>query len=260
MTDVRAQTEDSQAAGAGQVPMPPAMEVRLARASDVPVLAQVLARAFDDDPLFRVFTRHGEHRQERLAAFWAALLRFASDHLSDTYTTPDLAGVALWTPPGYGEGPLLDQLRLARPAGQMAGWRRLLSLLSAHATLQRRLVRHVPEPHYDLMVLGVEPARQGQGIGSALLRPILECCDRGHLCATLQTLTEPNLPLYERHGFHVAEETTIPGTTLPAWLMRRDPSSDTAVGPLSAGRHRQPTPVPSREWRHDADPGAVDAR
>jgi hypothetical protein len=36
------------------------------------------------------------------------------------------------------------------------------------------------------------------------------------------TLTGANLPFYERHGFRVAHESVVPGTTLRLWAMRHD--------------------------------------
>ena len=34
-----------------------------------------------------------------------------------------------------------------------------------------------PEPHWYLMILGVDPPRQGQGVGGALMQPILSRAD-----------------------------------------------------------------------------------
>jgi ribosomal protein S18 acetylase RimI-like enzyme len=106
----------------------------------------------------------------------------------------------------------------------MCGWRGLMAIMSAHRLLEERLKHHVPEPNYYLSILGVDPARQGRGIGSALMRPILERCDREDIPASLATNLERNVRLYERNGFRVVDEVPIPGTTIPTWFMRRDPA------------------------------------
>lgn len=106
----------------------------------------------------------------------------------------------------------------------MCGWRGLVRIMSAHRVLDERLARQIPEPNYYLSVLGVDPARQGQGIGSALMRPILDRCDQERLPASLATNLERNLRLYGRHGFRVVDEVNIPRTEIPTWLMRRDPA------------------------------------
>jgi ribosomal protein S18 acetylase RimI-like enzyme len=198
--------------------------VRRASEADIPVLAEVLARAFARDPAFSYFTKRDEHRHERMAAGMEALLRYASAHLSDTYTTADLAGAAIWTPPGYSGLELRALPGMLRRSLFMCGWRGLVTIMSAHRVLDERLARHVPEPNYYLSVLGVGPARQGQGIGSALMQPITERCDRERIPASLATNLERNLRLYERHGFRVVDEIHVPRTEIPTWLMRRDPA------------------------------------
>ncbi len=203
---------------------PPSAHIRIARQSDIPALARMLGRAFVNDPGFVCFAGSADGRAERIAPLWAALLRFGSNQLSDTYVDDELRGAALWTPPAYDQGSVRDGLRMLPSTARMTGWRGLLRFLSAHEALHRLLAARVPEPSYYLSVLGVEPEHQGRGIGSALMRPVLERCDRDRLPATLQTFTERNLPLYRRNAFEVVAETTIRGTSVRAWLMRRDPA------------------------------------
>jgi ribosomal protein S18 acetylase RimI-like enzyme len=54
-----------------------------------------------------------------------------------------------------------------------------------------------------LPLIGVDPAAQGRGDGSALLRAVTERLDReGHL-AYLESTSATNLPPFCRHGFEV---------------------------------------------------------
>lgn len=62
---------------------------------------------------------------------------------------------------------------------------------------------HPKEPHWYLSMIGVDPARQGQGLGSALLKAGLARCDAEGLPAYLESSSPKNVPLYERHGFEV---------------------------------------------------------
>jgi GNAT superfamily N-acetyltransferase len=56
---------------------------------------------------------------------------------------------------------------------------------------QRALQEHHPtEPHYYIRSVGVRPALQGQGLGSALMRPALERCDSDGVPAYLEAGSE----------------------------------------------------------------------
>lgn len=152
---------------------------------------------------------------------WDGILRFGSAGLAETYTTDDHAGIALWIPPGHGGPSFLDSLRLMPSIGRLAGWRRLRTVTNAIAALEKRHRHHAPEPHFYLSALGVEPERQGIGVGTALMMPVLDRCDRDRISAYLETATGRNVLLYERLGFDVVEELTVPNTDVHGWLMLR---------------------------------------
>jgi ribosomal protein S18 acetylase RimI-like enzyme len=60
---------------------------------------------------------------------------------------------------------------------------------------------HPRESHWHLPLIGVDPAHQGKGIGSALLSHVLNVCDAQKVSAYLEATSPRNVPLYERHGF-----------------------------------------------------------
>ena len=78
---------------------------------------------------------------------------------------------------------------------------------------------HPQTPHYYLEYLGVEPALQGQGLGSHLLSELTRRADAAHVGCYLETATPRNLPLYQRFGFQVTAQKEIIG--LPAWFLWR---------------------------------------
>ena len=208
------------------------MEVRLATQADMPGLAAVLARAFADDPFYAYLTGTAPERNQRMRDGWSGLLRHASARLSMTYTTDDLAGVAIWHPPGYGGASFIGSLRLLPSVARLAGGvRRLRDVSRAVAELERRRHHHAPTPHFYLSALAVEPTRQRQGIGTALLEAGLARADDRGLPAYLETATAVNVLIYERVGFEVAEELTLPGTDVHGWLMLRKPRSGSSRGP-----------------------------
>ncbi len=62
---------------------------------------------------------------------------------------------------------------------------------------------HPPEPLWYLPIIGVDPAHQGMGLGSALLAHALAGVDREAKPAYLEATTERSRDLYARHGFEV---------------------------------------------------------
>ncbi|HVM25627.1 MAG TPA: GNAT family N-acetyltransferase [Candidatus Limnocylindrales bacterium] len=204
------------------------IRVRPARHDEIRELAGVLMRAFEHDPFFSYLAGPASERRQRMRDGWNGILRYASARLAHTWTTDDIAGVALWLPPGYRPS-LIDNLRLVPEMARFAGWRRLRLVTDALEVLEERRRRHVDGPHYYLSALGVEPTRQGAGIGTALMRPVLDRCDAEGAPAYLETATARNVLLYERVGFEVVEELTLPKTDIRGWLMRRPPAADRQV-------------------------------
>ena len=79
-------------------------------------------------------------------------------------------------------------------------------------------------PHFYLSALGVEPERQGEGIGTALVQPVLARADqRAARPPTSRPRPGRNVLLYERLGFSVVEELTLPRTDVHGWLLLRRP-------------------------------------
>jgi GNAT superfamily N-acetyltransferase len=197
----------------------PAEVIRKATREDVPRLAQALARAFYDDPVINwLVPKDSEriHRSERGFAFYLRKVYLPHD---ECYATEDGVGGALWLPPNKWHVGPLAQLRLA-PGMIAAMGPRLPQVLRAISTVESN---HPQKPHYYLAFVGVERELQGKGIGTALLRPILDRCDHDGTPAYLEATTPRNRACYERQGFEVTEEYRLPKGGPPSWRMWRDP-------------------------------------
>jgi len=192
--------------------------IRVADRADTAPLAASLARAFFDDPVMSYLIPDEPTRRRRVAAFFEAAL--ANQHLPHgaCYTDTDRAGGALWDPPGHWK---MSLGQIVRGAPKMIGafGRNVPRALRLLSTVERR---HPDNDHWYLAVLGTDPVHQGKGIGSALLRPILDRCDHEGLGAYLESSKERNIAFYHRHGFSVTGEIVFPGGPT-VWPMWRDP-------------------------------------
>jgi ribosomal protein S18 acetylase RimI-like enzyme len=210
--------------------------VRRATSEDIPQLAAVLARAFARDPYFAWLAGDAPERNQRMRDAWHSILRFASAGLRETWTDDGRRGAAIWIPPGMPSSSLLDSFRLFPTYTRLTGWGRMRQASAAVELLERRRKAHLPEPHYYLSALGVDPDLQGRGIGSALLEPVVRRADDSGTPAYLETATARNVLLYERHGFAVVEELLLPGTDVRGWLMLRRPGrASAAAAPAAPG-------------------------
>jgi ribosomal protein S18 acetylase RimI-like enzyme len=194
--------------------------VRRAEPADHPRVAEALASAFAADPAWSWLLPY-EDRERRQRLFFETELRYLVPQRREVWTTEDGSAAALWGPPGKWSVPLRTVL-LETPAMLPVFGRRLQLALRYLIRVERA---HPRKPqHWYLELLGTEPARQGQGLGSALMRPILALCDRDRLGAYLESSSERNQVLYERHGFRVVESFDMPGGGPSIRRMWRDPA------------------------------------
>lgn len=196
--------------------------VRLA-AAEIEAAGRALALAFQDDPLQKYVLPDAEERARLSPAHFEALIRYG--HLfGEVFTTggsPE--GVAVWLPPGAGEMTPgraaesgIDQLPTLMGAEAVARFEQVLAFLEPFHQSD------VPADHWYVMVVGVVPARQGQGVGRALLRPIIDRADTEGLSCYLETAQPRNVPFYLKVGFQVVRETVEPLSGLRLWTFRRE--------------------------------------
>lgn len=196
-----------------------AESARKATDSEGPPVVEALARAFYDDPVLSWFFPDDSRRRDQLKGFFAlGRERIWSRH-DLIYTTDSVAGAAVWLPPGEWRVGLLEQLRLTPGLISAIGLRDVPRALRGFNLMESR---HPHERHYYLPVVGVDPAWQGRGIGTALLRPMLDRCDREGMPAYLEATSPRNRACYERNGFRVRGEFNFPKGP-PLALMWREP-------------------------------------
>lgn len=196
--------------------------VRLAN-SQTDRLVQVLSRAFFNDPTFVYISPDENSRFRMLQAFFRFDIRYGRLY-GEVYTTPAVEGGAIWISPENTAFTLRQMIRtgfLALPfAFGRVGMARLMRFSDLVEGWRKQSVE---KQHWYLAGLGVEPSKQGRGIGSELLQPILARADAGGFPCYLETLTERNLAFYEKHGFHVARRGEIPKGGPMVWTMVRPP-------------------------------------
>ena len=196
--------------------MSTAIEVREVTQDDAPVLEAVLARAFEHDPCMAWVFRDEGLRVDHLRLLFRGALDIYVPH-GISFTTADRASTALWAPPQHWRTPDEVVERMAPVLAEVYGEETLLRLLTFFGVTE---AKHPDADHYYLAVLASDQGRQGQGLGSANMRPVIERADAESVPCYLESSNERNVPLYERYGFEVTEVVHLPDGP-PIWLMWR---------------------------------------
>jgi ribosomal protein S18 acetylase RimI-like enzyme len=191
----------------------------------VPDAGRTLAQAFHDDPLWGALWPEPRRRADVSQRMFTALVATTLAAGAPARRTPDGSAVALWNQPGTRLGAwatLRSGLALPRMVARLSRQERE-SLLSTLSFLERRHRALEPRPHWYLAAIGVHPSRQGEGIGSALVREGIRRAAAARTAVYLETETSANVRFYSALGFSVLEEHVLPALGVPIWLMRATP-------------------------------------
>lgn len=187
-------------------------EIRLAEASEKDAVLDTLTLAFSTDPCVRYTFATPQAFLNGFRAFATAMGGAGLDHGS-AWVAGDGAAAALWLPPDVeSDSEAMLQVVLAAIAPERLG-----VIAEVGETMRQH---HPHEPHWYLAMIGVDPARQGEGLGSAILKESLRRCDADGATAYLESSNPKNIPLYERHGFEVMG-VVQPGDFPPLYPMIR---------------------------------------
>jgi ribosomal protein S18 acetylase RimI-like enzyme len=192
--------------------------------ADFAEVAQTLTDAFAADPHFDWFMRADARREDARRAFFQLLLKHeAGKGLIDRPASGGAA--AVWMPfESLGPIPLSAELQLLPTMLRASGLARFGRLMAIRADMDQH--HPMDRPHAYLWFLGVAPAAQGRGVGSALLRAAGARLDAAAMPAYLETGTTRNVALYERHGFKVLSEHKARADAPTMWSMWREPGKD----------------------------------
>lgn len=198
------------------------MDIRPIGPGDLEKASQILARAFQHDPVTNYMFPDDNRRPDILqwAYFrWTRLLA----SLGGAFTIGDVDGVALWIPPEHGpEISILKQIRSGLLwAPFKIGIAGIWGPMKAYADVGRRHREEIKEPHWILDVLGVSPNCQGKGLGGALLHHQFAIADRDRIACYVITHNLKNIPFYEHHGFQLIKTEYALADGPPTCSLRR---------------------------------------
>jgi ribosomal protein S18 acetylase RimI-like enzyme len=182
--------------------------------------AQVLSRAFVDDPVtVAVYNNISADRRIK-----ALVVDFTAEELEcirrgcpvQANNGSKTLGAAVIYPPGAYPLPVLDQWVLLLKSIWGNGFYDIASWMMWLNEVDKL---HPAEPHYYLEYIGVEPECQGMGVGSAILQHLCDSADAQDVGCYLENANPINTALYQRYGFQIMHKKEIIG--IPTWFMWR---------------------------------------
>lgn len=186
--------------------------------------AEILTEAFALDPLYSAVMPEEKERRKWLAWLHRTLIRYCTLY-GEVRIHRSLQGVACHLPPGDTD---VNPRRIIR-SGLYAmpfhmGYRAYHRFHSYSSLSDRIRAENAPDTYWYLWLLGVDPRSQGRGVGSGLVRDLLDRADAAGASCYLETEKEENLRFYESHGFAVASRETVFSPDVFTWSMIRRPN------------------------------------
>ncbi len=188
------------------------------REDQVEAASKVLARAFQDDPLFVYCFPDPIERKIKNVTYCEYLILNGILY-GDVYTTStDIEGIAVWWPFFKRDQNLEKQSketkrRMRKAKRESFSDRGFVERYGVFTEVQNSFENeHVNFPHWELLIIGVDPIHQGKGYGSKLLRMKLAEIDEQNLPCYLHTEKEGNVKLYENFGFEFVGKIKVPNS------------------------------------------------
>jgi ribosomal protein S18 acetylase RimI-like enzyme len=183
----------------------------------------MLSRAFKDE-LKDIFP-NPEERRIKEPYVNEFLVRRDYSYSVAFITSPKLEGIAIWMHSNNREKRPFWRIITSGAIWQVIkiGIRPLWKMQSYDSYIEKKHRELMPEKHWYLAVLAVDPAYQGKGHASKLLNEMLSNIDKDGLPCYVEAEGENNVSMYRHFGFEVVSEFVVPKTTEKLVAMVRKP-------------------------------------
>ncbi|MFX0100903.1 MAG: hypothetical protein ACFFCS_15110 [Candidatus Hodarchaeota archaeon] len=188
--------------------------------SQIEIASEVLARAFQNEPIHSVIFADPEKRKKKMPAYFKFLIKYTMKKGKVLVTSPKIEAVALVLPSKNAHVTFWNSLTcgaftLIRKMGL-----KVMDRLMLHDYVFNKIHKKVmTTPHLYLMTMGVEPEYDGKGFGKQLFYHIIEHENPDKLPIYFDTNGETTMLKGVGHGIEILDKTTIPGTNVENWAM-----------------------------------------
>ncbi len=186
-----------------------------AKKNDKPLVIEILTKSFNSNSSVNYIIKQDRKREKRIRALMDYSFEVCSA-FGDVFLSDDKKACALIVYPDKKKTTLKSILLDIKLIFQAVG------LGNIGKTLKREKLITTIQPKVQMSYLwfiGVDPLSQGRGIGSNMLREIIDNSNSNNRPIYLETSTVKNLPWYEKFGFEVYNEQEL---TYHLYFFKRD--------------------------------------
>lgn len=188
---------------------------------DFEVFSHNLAVSFQGYPLFEYFANY-KYNIRKMQKFWKVSLKTMCDKtifLADNENANSLAifspyeknGVSIWRYLMAGGLGLFFSFGL-----------KTVNKMTSFEKFAMEIKNKYAKPGcWYLYVFVTMPEFRGQGLGSKIMKPMMEYLDDHQQDCYLETLLPINVEIYQKYGFELKEEVKVPNTDLTLYAMLR---------------------------------------
>jgi len=191
----------------------------------IKAVSLMLSRAFKDE-LKDIFP-HPEERRKKTVYVNELYLLYEFSNSKAFITSPNLEGIAVWVHSSKWKRKSFWRIITSGAIWltMKIGIKALRKLQALDKRMENKHKELVPNEHWYLAVLAVDPQHQGKGYASRLLNEMLSKIDEDGLPCYLETDGDKNVSMYQRFGFKVLDEFVLPETKDKMVAMLRKPKA-----------------------------------
>ncbi|MDF2543755.1 MAG: family N-acetyltransferase [Herbinix sp.] len=188
---------------------------------DIDKSADIIAKAFYDYPMFQhILADKLNHKNIKL--FLKFLISYSILYGEAYASSSEMEGIILYTDYKRYKFSLVRSIRSGiiplMKIGSEAGKRFNEFDRFTLETHKRKMKVN----HQYIILLGVDPSKQGQGYGRKLMLEVLKVAEEKGQSCYLETHGEKNVSLYKKLGFKVVSEDILPGTDIIQYAMVKE--------------------------------------
>ena len=183
----------------------------------------VLSKAFNLDPIFSFLIPDTNQRLKTLNHYFQHVIKYGI-HYGEVYSSPNLEAISVWLSPKNSSHTRWKAIKTGALVLPMkVKWKYLTLQNKIYKFTDNLHKKLVPDPHWYLSLIGVEPSHQGKGFGQQLLSTTINRIEPESKPIYLETNKEKNVELFKRFGFRILKKVIVPDTEIFHWSLLRNP-------------------------------------